>query len=157
MAAAAHAGTFDGSVVTFTRTFNAPRDRVFEAWTDPRHVARWWGPHGSINHVRALDVRPGGAWRIEQHAPDGAVHHFKGIYLEVVAPERIVNTFHMEGVHQNKLMIETHCFEALDGRTRLTTVSRLEVIPAGEAGPMTGPSRTATRGHDRPMAPVMTP
>jgi uncharacterized protein YndB with AHSA1/START domain len=75
-----------------TRVFDAPRALVFRAWTDPRHMARWWGPHGFTNPVCELDVRPGGAWRIVMRGPDGAAHPARGVYREVAEPERLVLT-----------------------------------------------------------------
>ena len=56
-----------------TRVFVAPRSRVFKAWTDPKHVARWWGPHGFTNAVCELEVRPGGGVRIDMRGPDEIV------------------------------------------------------------------------------------
>ncbi len=74
------------------RTFAAPRRLVFQAWTDPQKMAQWWGPHAIVNFLCKMDVRTGGAWRIDMLAPDGAVYPAKGIYREVVAPERLVFT-----------------------------------------------------------------
>jgi uncharacterized protein YndB with AHSA1/START domain len=65
---------------------------VFKAWTDPRQVARWWGPHGSTNAACELDVRAGGTIRIAIATPDGTVHPMKGVIDEVVEPERLVFT-----------------------------------------------------------------
>jgi uncharacterized protein YndB with AHSA1/START domain len=73
-----------------TRTFNAPRGLVFQAWMDPASVAQWWGPRGFTNPVCELDVRPGGAMRIHMRAPDGTVYPMAGRYEEIVEPERIV-------------------------------------------------------------------
>jgi uncharacterized protein YndB with AHSA1/START domain len=74
------------------RVFDAPRELVFRAWTDPKRVAQWWGPHGFTNPVCELDPRPGGAIRIHMRAPDGNVYPMTGVYQEVVEPERIVFT-----------------------------------------------------------------
>jgi len=95
---ASRAGTtFDAPagepVVVMRRTFDAPRALVWKACTEPEQVARWWGPRRYENTVLEMDVRPGGRWRIEQRGPDGRVHRFKGVYHEVVMPERLVNTF----------------------------------------------------------------
>jgi uncharacterized protein YndB with AHSA1/START domain len=75
-----------------TRTIDAPRELVFEAWTDPTHMAKWWGPHQFTNPVCELDVRPGGTWRIVMRGPDGAPHPAKGVYREIIKPERLVMT-----------------------------------------------------------------
>lgn len=75
-----------------SRVFDAPRVLVFTAWTDPEHMAQWWGPHGFTNPVCEMDVRPGGAHRIVMRGPDGVEYPIKGVYLEVVEPERLVMT-----------------------------------------------------------------
>jgi len=66
--------------VVITRIFDAPRELVFHAWTDPQHMARWWGPKVFTNRVEKMDVRPGGAWRIIMCAPDGAEYPAQGVY-----------------------------------------------------------------------------
>ncbi len=76
----------------FTRVFDAPRRLVFKAWTDPEYVAPWWGPHGFTNPVCELDVRPGGAIRIDMRGPGGTVYPMTGAYQEIVEPERLVFT-----------------------------------------------------------------
>jgi len=78
--------------VKFTRVFDAPRQLVFKAWTDPKHVAQWWGPTGFTNPRCELDVRPGGAIRIDMRGPDGTVYPMSGVYQEIVEPERLVFT-----------------------------------------------------------------
>lgn len=78
--------------VVLTRIFNAPPELMFKLWTDPLHVAQWWGPHGFTNPVCEMDVRPGGALRIVMRAPDGTDYPMKGVFQEIVAPERLVFT-----------------------------------------------------------------
>ena len=73
-----------------TRVFNAPRKMVFDAWTDPRQVAQWWGPRGFTTTISEMDVRPGGVWRLVMHGPDGTDYKNKVVYLEVAKPERLV-------------------------------------------------------------------
>ena len=53
----------DARTIVTTRVFNAPRELVFEAWTNPKHLVQWWGPNGFTTTVRAIDVRPRGVWR----------------------------------------------------------------------------------------------
>ncbi len=76
--------------IVITRAFDAPRELVFAAFTDPVHVAAWWGPRGFTTTIRQMDVRPGGIWRLVMHGPDGRDYHNRLEYLEVVAPERLV-------------------------------------------------------------------
>jgi uncharacterized protein YndB with AHSA1/START domain len=73
-----------------TRVFDAPRELVWKAWTEPKHMARWWGPKTFTNPVCELDVRVGGAFRIVMRGPDGADYPAKGFYREVVKPKRLV-------------------------------------------------------------------
>lgn len=75
--------------VVVSRVFDAPRELVWKAWTDPKHVARWWGPHTFTNPVCELDVRPGGLHRIVMRSPDGSEYPCKGVYREVVPPKRL--------------------------------------------------------------------
>jgi uncharacterized protein YndB with AHSA1/START domain len=76
--------------VVITRVFAAPRALVWKAWTDPKHMAEWWGPNCFTNPVCDIDVRPGGSWRIVLRSPDGIDYPLKGVYREVVAPQRLV-------------------------------------------------------------------
>jgi uncharacterized protein YndB with AHSA1/START domain len=76
--------------LTLTRVYDAPRDLVWRAWTDPKHLAQWFGPRGFMSSVPELDVRVGGALRIVMHGPDGNDYPMKGVFREVVAPERLV-------------------------------------------------------------------
>jgi uncharacterized protein YndB with AHSA1/START domain len=69
-----------------------PRALVFKAWTDPKHLAQWWGPQGFTNPVCEFDARAGGALRIHMSGPDGSVYPMKGVIQEIVAPERLVFT-----------------------------------------------------------------
>ncbi len=73
-----------------SRLIDAPRERVFKAFSDPVHLARWWGPNGFTSTVHEFDLRPGGAWRFVMHGPDGANYPNESVFVEVVAPERIV-------------------------------------------------------------------
>jgi predicted 3-demethylubiquinone-9 3-methyltransferase (glyoxalase superfamily)/uncharacterized protein YndB with AHSA1/START domain len=76
--------------LTLTRVFDAPRELVWRAWTDPKHLAQWFGPRGFTSSVPELDLRVGGALRIVMHGPDGNDYPMKGVFREVVAPERLV-------------------------------------------------------------------
>src|SRR6185295_20302708 len=73
--------------LVLTRVFDAPRELVFRAWTDPKHMEQWWGPKVFTNRVEKMDVRPGGAWRIIMCAPDGTEYPAQGEYREIVPPE----------------------------------------------------------------------
>jgi uncharacterized protein YndB with AHSA1/START domain len=110
------------------RVFDAPPDRVFAATTEPEAIEQWWGPLGTTAVVERMDVRPGGAWRFVLREPDGGESAFHGTFREVVAPERIVQTFEWEGM-PGHVSVETATYEDLGGRTRLVTTS---VFPTRE-------------------------
>ena len=75
--------------IVITRIIDAPRERVFEAMTDPKQVVKWWGPYGFSTTIHEMDVRPGGTWRFMMHSPDGVDYPNKIVYTEIVPPERI--------------------------------------------------------------------
>jgi uncharacterized protein YndB with AHSA1/START domain len=104
----------DREIVT-TRVFDAPRERVFEAWTDPDHLAQWWGPKGFTNTFEEFDLRPGGNWRFVMHGPDGVDYKNHSVFVEVVKPERIV----FDHVSGPQFQV-TATFAEQAGRTRLT-------------------------------------
>jgi uncharacterized protein YndB with AHSA1/START domain len=108
--------------ILVVRVFEAPRDLVWKAWTDPRRLAQWWGPRGFTNPVCEADARPGGRWRIVMRGPDGAEYPHGGRYIEVAAPERLVMTNALEGdYHPFGENVWTVTFEEVDGRTTVTT------------------------------------
>lgn len=76
--------------LAITRLIKAPRELVFEVWTDPDHIKNWWGPNGFTNTIYKMDVRPGGEWEFVMHGPDGVDYKNKSVFVEVVKPERIV-------------------------------------------------------------------
>ena len=108
--------------IVITREFDAPRELVFKAITDPTLIPKWWGPRRYETIVDKMDVRPGGAWRFINRAADGGEHGFNGVYREIVPPEKIVQTFEWEGL-PGHISVETLILEDLGGRTRITTTS----------------------------------
>jgi len=107
--------------VRIERVFNASRDRVWKAMTDPKLVAQWWG-RGNKLDIEKLEVKRGGHWRFVEYSDHG-VHGFEGRYAEVTPPERIVQTFEWDGM-PGHVALDTCTLEDLgDGRTRLVTTS----------------------------------
>jgi uncharacterized protein YndB with AHSA1/START domain len=105
--------------IRIERVFNAPRERVWQAFTDPKLIAQWWG-RGNKLVVERMEVERGGHWRYVEHSPDG-VHGFEGRYREVTPPQRLVQTFEWDGM-PGYVMIETATFEDIgNGRTRVVT------------------------------------
>jgi uncharacterized protein YndB with AHSA1/START domain len=108
--------------VVVTRVFDAPREVVFRAWTEPELVQRWWGPRKFTNPVCELDLRQNGAMRIHMRAPDGTVYPMTGVYHEIVEPERIVFTAAALDPKGSPLfeVLHTVTFAERDGKTTLT-------------------------------------
>ncbi len=107
--------------IRIERVFDAPRDRVWRAMTDPALVAQWWG-RGNKLVVERMELERGGHWRFVEHSDHG-VHGFEGRYREVKAPERVVQTFEWDGM-PGHVAVDTMTLEDLgDGRTKVVSVS----------------------------------
>jgi uncharacterized protein YndB with AHSA1/START domain len=129
------------------RVFDAPRDRVFAAYTDPELSPQWWGPRGTTTIVDQMDVRPGGAWRFVNRDSDGSETGFRGTYREVTPPERIVQTFEWEGM-PGHVLVETATFEDLGGRTKVTATSLFHTSEERDGMLASGMERGLTETHD---------
>lgn len=107
--------------IVIERVFDAPRELVWKAWTDPEHVAQWWGPHGMKTRVDELDLRVGGGWRYVMLGPDGSEYPQSGTFREIVPPEKIVTSavFEVGGDVPQKVVL-TWRFEDLGDKTKLT-------------------------------------
>jgi uncharacterized protein YndB with AHSA1/START domain len=111
----------DREIVT-ERVFNAPRERVFQAFVDPELVPKWWGRRADTTTVDKMDVRVGGDWRFVTDGPDGS-NAFRGTFRAIEPPELIEQTFEWEGM-PGHIVVETARFEDLgDGQTRVSTRS----------------------------------
>lgn len=97
------------------RTLDAPIDLVWEVWTDPKHIANWWGPNGFTNTITTMDMRPGGKWNLVMHGPDGTDYENESIFREVVTNKKIVYE-HISYPH----IVATITFEELGDQTLLT-------------------------------------
>lgn len=112
--------------VTLTRIIDAPRALVWAAWTEPKQMAQWWGPHHFTNPVCEIDARPGGQWLIHMKAPDGTIYPMTGTFTAVSKPERLVFKAFAEALDGTKYLesISEVTFEAQGNRTRLTVKAR---------------------------------
>ncbi len=108
--------------LVITRVFDAPREVVFKMWIDEKHMAQWWGPEGFTNPVCKLDVRPGGAIRIDMRGPDGTVYPMTGSFQEIVKPERLVFTAEALDQHGTAVLevLNRVTFVEKNGKTTLT-------------------------------------
>lgn len=114
----------EGSDLVVERVFAAPRTLVWSVVTRAEYVPHWWGPHGTTARVMEMDVRPGGTWRwIANATPEGGGMPFRGEYLEVDPPERLVRTSRPEVELPDQPAgppaVETVTLEELDGGTRM--------------------------------------
>ncbi len=137
--------------LVLTRIFDAPRELVFECWTQREHLQRWWGPHLFTNPVCEVDPRPGGAIRIVMRGPNGMEHVTHGVFEEIVPPERLSFTNNAEDA-TGRLLLEgftTVTFEDHNGKTRLTLRTRarglVEFAPQMLAGMEMGWSQSLER------------
>jgi uncharacterized protein YndB with AHSA1/START domain len=118
--------TSDREIVV-TRVYDAPRELVWQAWTDREQVAQWWGPNGFTTTIHEMDLRPGGVWRFIMHGPDGADYNNKVAFIEVLAPERLL---YDHGGDEGEVEFRvTVTFDDEGGKTRLTMRS---VFPSRE-------------------------
>ncbi|HRO24275.1 MAG TPA: SRPBCC family protein [Promineifilum sp.] len=130
-------------------TFNAPRALIFKAYTDPDLIPQWYGPRYLTTVVDVLDARAGGSWRFLNYDPEGNVYAFHGVYHDVVAPERIVQTFEYEGMPGHVVM-ETAVFEDLgDGKTRVVTQSVFQSVEDRDGMAASGMEVGVNEGYER--------
>jgi uncharacterized protein YndB with AHSA1/START domain len=105
-------------VIVVMRFFEAPRERVFKAYTNPKLIPQWWGPGRLTTTVDQMDVRPGGVWRFVQRDSHGDEFAFHGVFHTIESPGQIVDTFEFEGT-PGHVLLETMTFEDHGNRTKL--------------------------------------
>ena len=137
-----------GRAITSTRVFDAPRELVYKAHTDPNLIPQWWGQRSATTIVDKMDVREGGVWRFVQREADGNEYAFNGVYREVVPPERLAYTFEYEGMPGHEL-VETITFEAYEGKTKLTSRSVFQSLEDLEGMLQSGMEAGANESMDR--------
>jgi uncharacterized protein YndB with AHSA1/START domain len=148
----------EGQELVLTRVFDAPRELVFKVWTDPKHVARWWGPHRFTNPVCELDLRPGGAILIHMRGPDGTVYPMTGVYQEIVRPERLVFTSAALDASGNPMfeILTTVTFAEENGKTKQILRARVMNRTAQAAPYLAGMEAGWTQSLERLAAYVST-
>ncbi len=116
----------DNKVLRMERVIAATPERLFELWTDPEELAKWWGPEGFTTPTYAMDVRPGGRWHTTMRRPDGSEHVVSGIYRAIEPPKRLVFTWGWDddaGMRGHETEI-TVTFEPAPGGTRMMLVQQ---------------------------------
>jgi len=134
--------------IVTTRIFNAPREIVFSAWTDPELLKQWWGPKGFTNTFHEFDLCPGGNWKFIMHGPNGGNYDNESVFIEIKFPERIIlnhvskphfqltATFEKIDDHQTKLIFQ-QLFETVEEYNKVKefavdaneeNMDRLEVV-----------------------------
>src|SRR3954454_22396381 len=131
--------------IVAVRVFDAPRELVWKAWTEPSHVAQWWGPNGFTNTIHEMDLRPGGVWRFVMHGPDGTDYKNTIVFIEIAKPERLVYD-HVSGPKFHM----TVTFEEQGEKTKLTMRMRFDTAAerdkvATEVGAAEGAKQTLER------------
>ena len=137
--------------ILIMREFDAPRELVFKACTDPKLISQWWGPRYLSTQVDMMDVRPGGQWRFINRDTEGNEFAFHGVYHEVLTPERIIDTFEFEGLpERGHVTLETMKLEELPGgRTRLTTQSVFQSVADRDGMLQSGMEEGVNDTYDR--------
>ncbi len=134
--------------IRINTTYNAPRELVFKAYTDPDLIPQWYGPRYLTTEIDKLEARAGGRWRFLNYDPEGNVYAFHGVFHEVAAPDRIVQTFEYEGM-PGHVVLETAVFEDIGGRTRVVTQSVFQSIEDRDGMAASGMEVGINEGYER--------
>lgn len=134
--------------IQLSRTFNAPRELVFKAFTAPDLIPQWWGPRQFKTTVDQMDVRFGGTWRFIQHGEDREEYAFRGVYHYIEPNEKIVQTFEFEGA-PGYVSLEIMQLEDRHGQTIVTSTSVYPTVADRDMVVSTGMAEGATESWDR--------
>jgi len=118
--------------IVLAEVFDAPRELVWKACTDPDLISQWWGPRSLKTMVEKMDARPGGLWRIVQRDAEGNEYAFRGVFHEVTQPEQLIYTFEYEAM-PGHVLLETDTFDDLEDRTRMTTPLAFQTVEDRDA------------------------
>ncbi len=140
------------AVIVMTRTFDAPRALVWRAFTEPKHVAKWYGGFGFSSPVCEMDVRPGGIWKHVMKVPSGAEYPMEFVYVEVVEPEKLVwkNTTHGQKPRPGQMnVINTVTLEDAGKKTKWKLVALFESVADRDQAMKNGFSTVITQGCEK--------
>ncbi|MBA4852896.1 SRPBCC family protein [Emticicia sp. BO119] len=135
--------------IIITREFEAPRELVFKAYTDPDLLKQWLGPRGYEMHIDKFDARSGGEYRYIHTGKNGEEYSFRGVFHDISAPESAVQTFEFEGA-KGHVSLDTAMFEVLPGnRTRVTTTSVFQSVADRDMMLRSNMENGVTEGYQR--------
>ena len=144
-----HVATPTDREIVMTRVFDAPRARVFEAFSTPELLRRWFGPRGWSLSVCDIDFRVGGAWRFVLRGPDGTEMGMRGRYREIEAPTRTVHTESFDDFSEAGESIVAADFGEADGRTTLTATVTYPSREVRDAVLNSGMEHGAAESYDK--------
>ena len=113
--------------IVMERVFDASRELVWKAFTDPDSLVQWWGPGKYTTRIDKIDVKPGGAWRFIQETSEGIEYAFNGEFRDVEPPEKLSFTFEFEGV-PGHIVMQTLTLTEQQGKTRVTSVAAYDSL-----------------------------
>ncbi len=134
--------------ITFTRVLDAPRELVFEAYTDSNVLSKWLGPKHLTMTVAESNPTRGGVWRFVHRGPDGNEYVFRGVYHDVAPPERIVRTFEFEGM-PGHVSLETATFHEQGGKTTVVGKSVFQTVADRDGQLASGMEKGLAESMDR--------
>jgi len=137
--------------IIITRTFDAPREKVWKAWTSPELLMQWQGPRGYETEIETYDMRPGGSYRYIQTDPDGNSYSFRGVIHGMYGQEKIVQTFEYEGLPEpGHVAMDTLILtETEDGKTKATVYSVFQTPEDRDGMVQSGMEKGVVEGYER--------
>jgi uncharacterized protein YndB with AHSA1/START domain len=134
--------------IHITRLFDAPREKVWRALTDPKLIPQWWGPAKYQTTIVKHEPVSGGSWRFTQRDDSGQEFGFHGVYHDMTAPERSIETFEFEGM-PGHVALDSLTLADQDGKTLMTVVSVYQSVADRDGMVQSGMEQGVSEGHDR--------
>jgi uncharacterized protein YndB with AHSA1/START domain len=134
---------------SLSRTFNAPRERVFATMMKPESIPQWWGKRDHVTTVDQMEVRMGGIWRYVERDQQGNEYAFHGVYHSITPPERIIDTFEFEGMPGHVILETMTLVEDAEGKTTLTVASTFQTVADRDGMLASGMEEGANETYDR--------
>jgi uncharacterized protein YndB with AHSA1/START domain len=134
--------------VLTSREFDAPRDLIYRAFTEPDLLTQWLGPRGYMMKIDRYDLRDGGSWRYTHADDDGNEYAFHGVFHGEPSPDGMVQTFEFEGA-PGHVSMDTVAFEENEGRTTVKTNTVFQSVEDRDAMVQAGMSDGMDQGYDQ--------